>query len=61
MKQSDARGSAIALEWTDSGGAGMWMNRLHDDTVSNAWTGWTRVTTGVEFSLSGSTLTITKS
>lgn len=60
MKESSRRGVAIAIAWS-SGNSAMWKNTLHDDTGSNKWKGWQSVMMGANFSLSGSTLSITTS
>ena len=57
IKESNSRGTAIALEWA-SGGASIWKNTLHDDTASNSWRGWTTIMDSTKFYLSGTTLYI---
>ena len=58
MKDSNTRGAAIAVGW-NRGNNYIWRNNLHDDGAGNRWDGWTSVMTSANFSLSGTTLTIT--
>lgn len=45
IQQSAGRGIAVAIEWAGgtSGSTNMWLNRLHDDTSSSSWAGWTQI------------------
>ena len=40
LKESAARGTALAFNWVNED-ISMWRNNLHDDSQSNKWVGWT--------------------
>ena len=47
VARSSNRGAALAIQWNGgtSGITYAWLNRLHDDTGSCNWSGWTKIST----------------